>query len=412
MFYAFLHLPEHSILSILPILEILTDQNMVFNIYGLLPLQPQCCQRMIAAVKMLEAASKVLPLLERDARLAVGTRFLVPPFEELSQGMHLLRCVELLEQGCALDLEDFRQRRFFSWEQAQDNVSLSEHSLVAQGSGDSVALGTPLGRGTIVYTIVERSGSNDFHVGVALDGYDSEKLYDQAITLYTYYHGQPVVRGEKLHELNGDRNDKPDFMVKDQIRVEYDGRSVEFFVNDEVDSRFSCSVTGTLRPLVIFSERGAVKIGGWEPGVGEIDHDKRAERLNIDRATELLALDGGMSTWEARVFGSLCVSPSSLSTASGEIALSQLAAGQLADVTLTAKHDTSRDVAFLAHFVARCCKTQVFVFYTGFSVDSCLWSRANACCAAAGCVLLKSDLCMCRFGSRYLMTLMMPTISH
>ena len=61
------------------------------------------------------------------------------------------------------------------------------------------------------------------------------------------------------------------------------------------------------------------------------------------------------------MFGSLCVSPYALSTPSGDLRLRQLAAGELRDVTLRAAEVESQDVAFLAHFIARCCKHLVRV---------------------------------------------------
>jgi hypothetical protein len=64
--------------------------------------EPQCCQRMTAAIYCLAAAGTALPLTEqKGVTLKLGTRFLVPPFETLTETPHLLQCVELLELGTA-----------------------------------------------------------------------------------------------------------------------------------------------------------------------------------------------------------------------------------------------------------------------------------------------------------------------
>ena len=83
----------------------------------------------------------------------------------------------------------------------------------------------------------------------------------------------------------------------------------------------------------------------------------------MDRATESLLFQTirDLTLWEARVFGSLCVAPYKLTSPSGEVALQQLAAGELADVTLQAVDLTGPLAAFVAHFVARCCKQEVRV---------------------------------------------------
>lgn len=54
-------------------------------------------------------------------------------------------------------------------------------------------------------------------------------------------------------------------------------------------------------------------------------------------------------------------SPYTLAAPSGDLALQQLAGGELRDVTLRAADVASQDAAFLAHFVARCCKYPVRV---------------------------------------------------
>ena len=93
----------------------------------------------------------------------------------------------------------------------------------------------------------------------------------------------------------------------------------------------------------------------------DTDTEKRERKREIGtagRATESLPFQTicEMSPWKARVFGSLCVSPYNLSTPKGEVALQKLAAGDLAHVTLQAADLTAQLAAFLAHFVARCCK--------------------------------------------------------
>ena len=92
-----------------------------------------------------------------------------------------------------------------------------------------------------------------------------------------------------------------------------------------------------------------------------VDVEKQAS-LSMTQATEPLPLQAlrAQTLWEARVFGSLCVSPYVLATPWGDLDLQHLAAaGELVNVTLRSADWAGQVAAFLAHFVARCCKTQV-----------------------------------------------------
>ena len=336
--------------------------------------EPQCCQRMCAAVSCLAAASKALPLLDVKLEAVQFTRFMVPPFEEMPGTPHLLRCVELLEQGCTASFEAGPGSKL-SWEERQDDVEFSDQNSVASSehNRDRRALGTPMKKGSVEFTILRREGGNDFWVGVALqDCLDINNDEESgAITMWTYRSGVPNIRGTRGQA--GDDNNKKEFQTGDKIHVKYDGSTVEFYVipsdgAPESKPRFTeKDVSGPVRPLVIFSEAGAVQIDGFNAGSVADEEDQGVTRLTVDKATEPLpALTiHNMSTWEARVFGSLCVAPYVI----GDLDLRQLAAGELTDVTLIASEGISRDSAFLAHFVARSCKSKdvnVQILHTGF----------------------------------------------
>ena len=326
--------------------------------------EPQCCHRMLAAVACLAAASKVLPMAKHHAALALDTRFLVPPFEELAETPHLLRCVELLELGTASNFKEFRLHKPLVWEKGQDDsVVLSENGAVAAGRDRKNALGTPFDKGSLVFTL--ESFADNWFVGIALGGFQmtDDHSSKQAITLLSQSNGTPVIYGQFQNELAGDVTGKPAIKVGEQVRVDFDGSLVRFFVNDEPEPRFKVEdVTGPVRPLAIFHERGTIRMTNLSAKeASSADIAQQDMRLSLHRATESLSnvSTRDMSTWEARMFGSLCVSPYALSTTSGTFALQQLAAGDLARVTLTVTESICRDAAFLAHFVARCCKNQV-----------------------------------------------------
>ena len=197
-----------------------------------------------------------------------------------------------------------------------------------------------------------------FFIGVALEGHDITESFwysqseNKRICLDQF--GNPVIRGEKK------RGEWSHLKPGDTIRVKHDGKSVEICVNDEKRCGPVTDVQGPVRLLVIIRHgKLTVRLSGGQMQAVK----KQAVWLNMDQATESLPFQTilDLTPWEARMFGSLCVSPYKLTTPSGEVALRQLAAGELADVTLQAVDLTGPLAAFLAHFVARCCKEEVRV---------------------------------------------------
>jgi len=332
--------------------------------------EPQCCLRMMAAVSCLTVASNNLPLDKCYATLPLGSCFLVPPFEELGDTPqmdtpHLLRCIELLELGtAALDVQN---QKLLVWEDKHPDVLLSEDLSLATGGNKRNAVGTQLEMGSIVFTLVSFKG--DVMVGVALDGFDFDTMdysSTSAILADSEGGGVPRIRGKGRNELSLREMGvgRSGLKEKDTIRVEYDGASVEFFVNDDAEAWFKVEdVTGAVRPFVHFfaSSNAIVQMTGHSLAQKVRSSETKKQQLTMDRATESLPLASisKMSSWEARVFGCMCVSTYTLSSPLGEISLQRLAAGELSDLTLTESECTGREAAFLAHFIARSCRHQV-----------------------------------------------------
>jgi hypothetical protein len=331
--------------------------------------EPQCCQRMTAAVYCLTAAVHGLPLVRTD----LPTRFLVPPWEQLAGTSHVLRCVEMLEMGTASRFQPSQRCKPYVWEasfppksvdlseNARDRVEFSEDDSLCTLVEDGSAEGTLVENGSFVFTLERVSPAPYFFIGVALEGHDITKTYrSEKKRICLEDSGLPIIRGERKREQFSR------LQTGDTIRVKHDGTFVEIFVNDET----RCGpeeVQGPVRPFVTnHMGKLTVRLSGGQMQAFK----KQAVWLSMDQATESLPFQTilDLTPWEARVFGSLCVSPYKLTTPSGEVALQQLAAGELADVTLQAD-DLSGPLApalaplaaFMAHFVARCCKEEVRV---------------------------------------------------
>ena len=131
--------------------------------------EPQCCQRMRAAVHCLAAAGTALPLVRTD--LPLGTRFLVPPFEQPAGTPNVLRCVEMLEMGTASRFQPSQRCKPYVWEASfsprsenSRTVEFSENDSLAtlEGDGD-VAVGTLVEKCSFVLTLEKGSGGLLFH---------------------------------------------------------------------------------------------------------------------------------------------------------------------------------------------------------------------------------------------------------
>ncbi len=154
------------------------------------------------------------------------------------------------------------------WEGGDDRISFSPDKSVAEGSGGQVALCTPFSKGSMISL---QFAEGKTLAGVALEGYEnSGKSYKSKQIIVVdndYLDGLPLVRGETKFGDSRGRKNKSKVGVGDTVRVVHHGKCVEFFANqqefDEKTPWFSVDdVTGQVRPVVIFSQQGKVKVQG------------------------------------------------------------------------------------------------------------------------------------------------------
>jgi hypothetical protein len=335
--------------------------------------EPQCCRRMVAAVSCLAAASCELPVA--STALPLRTRFLVPPFETLAESPSLLRCVELLEQGCASKFNGDSTRLTMRWDR-EDNPGKQYFDLdpttnaitYLQNAPDfcNVLSDKPITRGRHTFEFVMHKIGDEQWTGVTADQTlaGTRASLRRKARCWTYYCGRRYHSKGMLSEEREETKELEHIKDSDVIglTVDFTKRTLEFFKNGVFQA--DCSFPADVKELYLITELDAphdcVKLRCTTP---QADEDRAGTKLSQDRATETLPPQvlRDMSTWEARLFASLCVSPYTLAAPSGDLALQQLAGGELRDVTLRAADVASQDAAFLAHFVARCCKYPVRV---------------------------------------------------
>jgi Ran GTPase-activating protein (RanGAP) involved in mRNA processing and transport len=333
--------------------------------------EPQCCRRMTAAVSCLAAASCELPVA--STALPLRTRFLVPPFEALAESPSLLRCVELLEQGCASkfnedstrlrwDREDNPGKQHFHFDRTTNTITY------LQGAPDycNVLSDKPITRGRHTFEFVMHKIGDEQWTGVTADqklAGTNANLRTKALC-WTYYCGRRYASNGRLSEEREETKELEHIKDSDVIglTVDFTKRTLGFSKNGvfQADCRFPADVKELYLITELDRPDDCVELRCTTPQAHE---DRAVTKLSQDRATETLPPQAlrDMSTWEARLFASLCVSPYTLAAPSGDLPLQQLAGGELRDVTLRAADVASQDAAFLAHFVARCCKYPVRV---------------------------------------------------
>ena len=340
--------------------------------------EPQCCQRLTAAVSCLAAASTVLPLVGEEFPLALGTRFLVPPFEELVAMPHLLRCVELLEQGTASkyqlmktdrvvvewDLEGNPDNQFLELDSKTNAISYLE------GAPDyCIVLSVkPITKGRKSFHFVMHKIGDEQWCGVTADKSVAgcARSLRKRSRCWTYYcgsrhhdKGRVTVETEEKDEVKHVKDGDTIGLV-----VDFGTRTLQFSLNDQPQA--TCNFPSDVSELYLVTELDytddCVELRYIPDKVADKQQVTR-KALTMDRAIESVPIQDlqKLSTWEARVFGSLCVSPYKVSIPSGDLALNRLAAGDLKEVTLLAADLTPEFSAFLASFAARCCKNLVRV---------------------------------------------------
>jgi hypothetical protein len=147
-----------------------------------------------------------------------------------------------------------------------DGIKFSSDKSVAEGVRTQVVLGTRLIEGSMIsLQFVE----GNTMAGVALEGYENRGESYQSKKIIVVDNGErnglPIVRGEKKFEDSRDSKQKSKVGVGDTVRVVYDGKCVDFFANQQEFNEKTPwfrveDVTGQVRPVVIFGQRGKVKV--------------------------------------------------------------------------------------------------------------------------------------------------------